>query len=185
MKNLRRLLVITLMITAFNANAQFKFGLGGGVNYANFSGSDVAGSNSLMGFNGGVMMEVKLPVKLGVEADILFSTKGANYSFFTLSENIRLSYIDIPVVAKVYMMKVVSLHLGAQYSMLASANFAGDDVKDQFNSGDLAAVVGVGIDVSKLHFSARYNYGLSSIDKGGADVKNNMLTLTVGFWLKK
>jgi len=58
-------------------------------------------------------------------------------------------------------------------------------MKDELNSGDLAAVVGFGIDVSRLHFSARYNYGLSSIDKGGADIKNNMLTLSVGIWLKK
>lgn len=187
MKNLKLIILTSLIATSLMVNAQVKLkvGLGGGANFANFSGSDASGSASLMGYNGGLMTEIKFPIKLGVEADILFSTKGATYTFFTISEDMKLTYIDVPVVAKIYMLKVVNLQLGAQYAMLTSANFAGDDVKDGFNSGDLAAVLGFGVDVSVIHFSCRYNYGLASIDKGGADVKNNMLTLSVGLWLKK
>ena len=54
-----------------------------------------------------MMMEVKLPVKLGFEADILFSTKGASFG----SSDYKLSYIDIPVVMKIYMVKVLRLLL--------------------------------------------------------------------------
>lgn len=186
-KNLKIIILTSLMATTLmvSAQAKFKMGVGGGVNFANFSGSDASGSASLMGYNGGLMTEIKFPIKLGVEADVLFSTKGATYTFFTISEDMKLTYIDVPVVAKIYFLKVVNLQLGAQYAMLMSANFAGDDVKEGFNSGDLAAVLGFGVDVSVIHFSCRYNYGLASIDKGGADVKNNMLTLTIGLWLKK
>lgn len=189
MKNFKILLLISLITSCLmvNAQAKFKAGLAGGVNYANFSGSDVSGNKSLMGFNGGLITEIKFPIKLGVEADVLFSTKGASLDFDpTFSAlDYKLSYIDVPVVAKIYMVKVVNFQLGAQYSILASAKVVGDDVKDGFKSGDMAAVIGFGLDVSLLHFSCRYNYGLTSIDEGGSDVKNNMLTFSVGIWLKK
>ena len=176
MKNLKELLIVALIITATSANAQFKFGIGGGVNYANLSGSDISGTESLIGFNGGMMMEVKLPVKLGFEADILFSTKGASFG----SSDYKLSYIDVPVVVKIYMVKVLSFQLGGQYSMLISGEFPDTDVKPS----DMSAVLGLGVDVLKVHASVRYNYGLASIDSGAADVKNNMITLTLGVWIK-
>ena len=182
MKKLKGLLLVALVVTAFSANAQFKFGVGGGVNMANLGGSDISGTDSRLGFNGGFMAEVKLPIKLGIEADLLFSTKGAKFS--GISDGLKLSYIDMPVVMKIYSVKILSFQLGAQYSMLLSAKSFGTDVKDQFKPSDLSAVIGLGVDVLKLHVSARYNYGLTSIDDAGADVKNNMLTFTVGYWIK-
>jgi Outer membrane protein beta-barrel domain len=182
MKYLKISLITLLIITPFITNAQFKFGAGGGVNFANLSGSDVSGVKGLTGFNAGVMMEVKLPIKIGIEADILYSLKGAKSSASDI--DIKLSYIDIPVVLKIYTLKVLSIQIGPQYSFLATAKSDGEDIKDGFKPGDLSAVVGIGVDVLKLHVSARYNYGLTSIDKGSADVKNNMLTLSVGFWFK-
>lgn len=181
MKSIKGLLVVVLIVVGFTANAQFKFGLGGGLNMSNLGGSDISDKDRRLGFNGGFMMEVKLPIKLGFEADVLFSTKGAKMAG---SDGIKLSYIDMPVVMKIYMAKVISFQLGAQYSMLLSAKSSGFDVKDELKTSDLSAVLGLGVDVLKLHVSARYNYGLTSIDDAGADIKNNMLTFSVGYWIK-
>jgi hypothetical protein len=147
---------------------------------AKFSGSDVSSAENILGFNGGFMMEVKLPVKLGFEADVLFSTKGSSIG----KSDLKLSYIDLPVVMKIYTAKILSFQLGGQYSMLVKANSDGEDVKRQYEGGDMSAVVGVGVDVLKFHLSGRYNYGLKSIYKGGQDIKNNMFTFTVGYWIK-
>ncbi len=185
MRKIKGILVLSIMLMTFLANAQFKFGVGGGVNFANFSGSDVSGAEGLLGYNGGVMMEVKLPVKIGVEADLLYSSKGASYDGLGASLTANLSYVDLPVVLKLYSIKVLSIQLGAQYSMLINGKMAGIDIKDELNASDISAVFGFGLDVLKIHASARYNYGLTSIYKNGADVKNNMLTLSLGFWLKK
>ncbi len=183
MKCLKITLILLLLSTPFISNAQFKFGAGGGVNLSNLGGSDVSGTDNKLGFNGGFMMEVKLPVKLGFEADVLFSTKGASLKGH--SKGINLCYIDMPVVMKIYMAKIISFQLGAQYSLLVGAKSLGSDVKDQLEPTDLSAVLGFGIDVLKIHVSARYNYGLTSVDAAGSDIKNNMLTFSVGFWLKK
>jgi len=180
MKRIKGLLVVVLLVVGFTASAQFKFGVGGGLNIANLGGSDISGTESILGYNGGFMAEVKLPIKLGVEADLLFSTKGASLG----KSDLKLSYIDLPVVMKIYMVKILSFQLGAQYSMLVKASADDVNIKEAYKSNDLSAVLGLGIDVLKLHASARYNYGLSSIDDIGEDIKNNMFTFTVGVWIK-
>ncbi len=184
MKNLKfTLLIIGIGLFTFS-NAQFKFGIAGGFNSAAMSGEDVNGSGSIPGFHGGLMTEVKLPIALGFEADVLYSTKGANFAVFFVSQDLKLNYIDIPVVAKLYMLKVTNLQLGAQYSILMSGSLAGLDVKDQYNSGDIQAVFGFGVDVSKFHGAVRYSMSLPSISSNG-DAKNNVLMISLGFWLKK
>jgi len=190
-EKIKGLLIVALIIAATSANAQFKFGVGGGVNMSNMGGSDISGTDRMLGFNGGFMMEVKLPIKLGFEADVLFSTKGTKGLLFK-DENgnsigttdLKFSYIDMPVVIKIYMAKVLSFQLGAQYSVLLNSNSLGVYSDEKWKNSDLSAVVGFGLDVLKLHVSARYNYGLTSIDAAGADVKSNMVTLTLGVWLK-
>ena len=184
---MKKLILLPLLFIAILTNAQFKFGAGGGINFASLAGDDASGFGSKVGINGGIMMEVKLPIELGVEIDAFYSTKGGSNS----SSDLMLSYLDFPLVAKLYMLKVTNLQLGIQSSMLLGAeqeiNFGNTkttfDVKDQMTAMDFSAVIGFGVDVSKLHASLRYNIGLASAADGG-DVKNNMITLTVGIWLK-
>ena len=189
MKNLKfTLLIITIGLFS-TTYAQFKIGVGGGLNMASFSGDGAKGLDGKIGINAGLLMEVKLPIELGVEGDILYSTKGGSNS----DTDIRLAYIDVPVVAKLYMLKVINLQVGLQGSFLMGAEQEVTfmdlsetyDVKDQLKGIDMGAVIGFGVDVSKFHASARYNLGFASIDDNGGDIKNNMLTITVGYWLKK
>jgi hypothetical protein len=193
MKYLKINLILLLLVAPFISNAQFKFGAAAGLNSANFSNKDISSIQNVLGYNLGFMFEVKLPIKIGVELDVLYSTKGSSLivdeviSSFT--SDYSLQYIDLPVVAKIYTFKVVSFQIGAQYSHLIGAELniegiAKKDVKDQFNPGDLSAVVGIGVDVSKIHFSARYNLGLITINNGGDNNKSNMFTFSVGYWLK-
>ncbi len=191
MKNLKGLLVIGLLVLVFAANAQFKVGVGGGVNLSNLAGSDISGTENRLGFNGGVLLEAKFPIKLGFELDVLFSTKGTKDIIFKDNRGniigttgIKFSYIDMPLVMKIYTAKILSFQVGAQYSLLVSSNSSGIYSDDKWKNGDMAAVVGLGVDALKFHLAARYNYGLTSIDEAGADIKNNMLTLSVGYWIK-
>lgn len=183
---MKKLIIIPLFLIAFFSNAQFKFGVGGGVNFARQTGI-VLENKELLGYNIGLISEIKLPSKLGFEADALLSLKGASfhnpYGVDTVV-NKKLNYIDFPVVAKLYMVRVINLQFGPQFSYLLSANSNGESIKYGMKPLEISAVVGFGIDVKKFHASCRYNFGLTSTVEG-ADVKNKMLTLTVGLWLKK
>jgi len=186
----KTLLVFVILVAALTINAQgtFKFGIAGGANLADIS-SDTK-TKFLPGFHAGLKSEIKLPVKLGIEIGALYSVKGASYEQITIlpsgssieNVNFTLSYIDIPIVAKIYTFKVMSLQLGPQVSYLVGAKYDGNDAKDGLNTIDFGAVAGLGLDVSKLHIAVRYNFGLTEISDGTG--KNNVIQATLGFWIK-
>ena len=189
-----KLIVFVLSICFFStANAQFKFGVAGGINHASFSGASLGTFESVTGFNAGLITEIKLPIELGVEVDVLYSTKGSIFKInsppITIDSKYSLTYIDIPVVGKLYILKVINLQLGVQYSYLMGANLTIEGIeseaKETFKTSDVGAIIGFGVDVSKIHFSTRYSIGITSIGSGGGETKNKMLAFTVGFWLKK
>lgn len=171
--------------TIVNAQNVFKFGVAGGLNLSKINSEE--SSKSITGFHGGLITEIKLPIELGVEVDVLYSTKGGtfeglNSKLETVELKNELTYIDIPVVAKLYILKVLNLQAGPQFSYLMGAKFDGTDNKENLNSIDLGIVAGIGLDITKLHTAVRYNYGLTEIGAGGG--KNNMIQLSVGFWIK-
>jgi hypothetical protein len=192
--SVKKICVVVFIIVGFSANAQskFKIGAAGGANIANFSNQNSSGFSSVLGLNSGLIFEVKLPVIIGFEADFLYSMKGSSLKFASFDQVITseysLRYIDIPVVVKIYLFKVTNIQLGLQYSHLLEANLDIDeftwDVKDLFDFADLSVVLGLGIDANRLHFSARYNYGVLGGFSGGV-TKINMLTFSVGIWIKK
>lgn len=187
MKKIKGLLLIVIVVTTFSANAQFKFGVGGGVNISKHTGADVYNSTNLIGFNTGLIFEIKLPTKVGFELNALYSVKGTNFDYGAnnrdRASDITMTYIDFPLVVKFYILKVVSLQIGPQYSYLIRSTSGGSSNKFFINSNEVSGVFGLGLDVSKFHLSSRYNYGLTSTVDGG-DIKNNMLTFTVGYWIK-
>jgi hypothetical protein len=180
-KNILLILLVSFGFVA-TSNAQlFKYGANLGFNASNFK-SDNFSSSTLSRFQGGIMAELKLPILLGVEADLKFSQRGA----YILDEGYVLSYMDFPVLAKFYMLNIFSLQVGPQYSHLLSANYIDTDVKDELNSSSFSAVFGVGIDIFKIHTSIRYNLGLNNISSvDNTDIKNDFLQISVGYWFSK
>jgi len=189
MYRMRELLVAVLIIVSYSANAQFKVGAGIGINNSSFSGTDATGTTTLSGLNVGAISEFKFPALLGIEVDVLFSMKGASVLYYSnnkrLTRGDRFNYIDLPVVIKLYMKKIISFQSGIQYSKLLSANIADEDVKGWFKGDDLAVVFGVGVDLNRIHASLRYNLGLNNISLLSSDLKNDMVTVTLGIWIKK
>jgi len=182
-KTIVLLIALTSMLSTFG-QGNFKFGISGGLNVADIS-SD-AKTKSLTGFHAGILSEVKF-AKLGIEGGVLYSVKGAktegfNSNFQLTDIENKLSYIDVPLVLKIYVFKVLNLQAGPQFSYLLSATYDGNDIKDNLNSADISAVAGIGLDVSKIRASVRYNLGLTEIANGGG--KNNVIQATVGFWIK-
>lgn len=188
MKKIILALVVVATTLTINAQGTFKFGIAGGANLADISLERE--TTLLPGFHAGLKFEIKLPVKLGIELGALYSVKGASYEqtnilpvgTSTEQVDIVLSYVDLPLVAKIYTFKVLSFQLGPQVSYLISAKNDGVDIMDDLNSTDFGAVIGLGLDVSKLHMAVRYNLGLTEISENSG--KNNVIQATLGFWIK-
>jgi len=181
-----------------HANAQFGWGVKGGVNFSSIKnfGDQLAGFGSTSNYtawHAGIFLQMKVPI-LTVQADILYSIQGQDFEILNEPFNLEQTYINIPVVAKFSLLPVINLQAGLQYGILVGAAIndveefdfgAGPQkVEDLFKSGDWALVFGIGFDISKLMIDARYNLGVSDISDvslGSVDPLNSgVIQLSAG-----
>lgn len=207
---MKKIILTVVALSAFGwANAQqFKFGPKAGINISTFTGDDVSDDVSMkIGFHIGGVAEMKLTDKFSIQPELLVSFQGAeteyreNYFFdddYYLYENkLNLIYVNIPVMAKYYIVKGFNVEAGPQLGILVSAknkqeitsNVGGIsynesetvDVKDGFKTVDFGVNIGAGYDFPNgIFVGARYTVGLSNVEDSG-DAKNAVIGISGGF----
>lgn len=177
------LAVLFVMLTTAAAWAQASVSLGikGGLNFANVNTTSVSAAyNSRTGYHAGAFVNIKL-TKLAIQPEVIYSVQGADAS----SGNLELGYINVPILLKFYLIGGLNLQAGPQFGFLSSATQGGVDVKNLVESSDTSIALGAGFDISKFVIDARYNLGLSDVDKQTTEAKNQVFQLSVGFKLFK
>ena len=187
MKKVNTILVVVLILGSLSTQAQFKFGLKGGANLAKINSTDpqVILDNKT-GWHGGVMAEIELPF-MGLEVDALYSQSGSKVDFTGVVQDLKNTYLAVPILAKVSFLKVLNIHAGPQFSVLTSSKLDLADYKDKIANKDFQVVFGAGLEFMTLHASLRYTLGVQDINIDTAksyDLKNNAVMLSVGVWLK-
>ena len=204
---MKKIILTVAAVCAFGfTNAQeTKFGVKGGVNFANLSG-DIEDNSAKVGFNVGGFVEIKISDKFSVQPEFSFSTQGAkseysetfNGSTIKYEDKLNLSYLNIPVMARFYVADKFSLEAGPQIGFLLSAKAKSEatdgtnsgseeeDVKSSFESTDFGFNFGAGYDfTSNLSAGVRYNLGLSNVAKteAGDDtkIKNTVLSVSLAY----
>lgn len=186
---MKKILLVAVMFLATSAavNAQFvQIGVKAGANFANQTGgSDFNGisvdKEGITSYHAGLVAELKLLEKFSIQPELLYSTVGASYKFSEVSEDIKneLGYIAIPVMAKIYMTKSLSLELGPQASFLVSNKKEFDAADPKTFDFSLNAGLGLKV-VGGLFVQARYGIGLTEVSKE-ADFKNSVFQLSAGY----
>ncbi len=179
---------LVLMISAATyGQASIELGLKAGANFANADVQDI-NSEGITSFHGGAYGMIKI-TKIAIQPELLYSTKGAEVDFGTLTDKQTFDYLDIPVLVKFYLIGGLNVYAGPQFSVLVSADSDEfGDIKDDLKSGDFAGAVGVGLDLPfGLNATARYTFGLSDVSDvdGAGEINNNVFQLAVGFTLFK
>ncbi|WP_318640974.1 porin family protein [Flavobacterium ardleyense] len=204
------ILSVAAMLTFGFVNAQeVEFGVKAGVNIASITG-DVEDVSAKIGFHIGGFAEIKISEKFSVQPELLFSTQGAKSEYtyneggFTekSTDKLNLNYINIPVMAKLYVAEGFSLEAGPQIGFLMSSKTKSDytitgggmdinesvevDSKEFTNTVDFGLNFGLGYKFTEnLSAGARYNLGLSDINKevdGEAlSVKNSVIQVSIGY----
>jgi len=91
---------------------------------------------------------------------------------FTLNKDsintIKINQLDIPLLVGYSIFGKARIYAGPSYSVLISAareaNFADANFKETvFNKSNFTGVVGAGIDIWKLTFDIRYDFGITAI----------------------
>jgi len=161
-----------------------------GLNLAKGTGDDLPDNSKMLPvFAAGGYITYAFNDLFAVQPEIQFNMKGNKNDVDVLGETYKvktkLSYIEIPILAKVMLSGTdklkPSFYAGPQFSFLLSASESVDpepedhdsDVKDDYKSSDFGLIGGIGVDYligsHTLTFDLRYDVGLANI----ADYKND------------
>lgn len=193
------LLAGVLLLGVESAQAQFSAGLKAGLNYANIMGNPGAAQNfdrdRKLGFNAGVVANIKAVRSLAIQPELLFSTKGyevdqtsTSGDFTTKTEvNSRMKYLDLPVMIQVQQGQFY-LEAGPQASFLLKEQTRTHQVvtekdllseqvvkdektstssTDSYKVPDMGYAAGLGFRSSNnmVSFGLRYSHSMGSIFK--------------------
>ena len=206
---MRKFTLSLLCILAFAGSTYAqspKFLIKAGLNIASLTNDPTASPRP--GINLGVGTELFINDKFSIQPELLYSAQGARFDFdypvgwgyVNTGGTIRLNYINVPIMAKYYITEGFSIQAGPQVGFLVKAEqevnslnqTITSDVRQVINSVDFGLNLGAGYKLtSGLFFDARYNFGLTSVNKNGrlngVDVKfdtsskNGVFQLSVGY----
>ncbi|HWS61067.1 MAG TPA: porin family protein [Flavobacterium sp.] len=168
----------TFFLLTLSIQAQLlQFGLKAGLNYSNFSGTEIQ-TDAITSYHAGLISEIKLSEKFAIQPELLYTTQGATYETILGDIDNELGYIAIPVLAKIYFSKSFSLELGPQASFLLSEK--NDFDTSNSNTFDFAIDAGLSLKITKSIFlQGRYILGLTEVSPN-AEAKNSVLQFSAG-----
>jgi hypothetical protein len=124
---------------------------------------------------------------IAFQPELLYSLQGARLSN---SEKLNLGYINAPFLLQVMVGRGFRLEAGPQLGLLVNARTQSgntlENVRPGYKTIDAALAVGFGfLGRAGLGFDARYNYGLSAINKSGADVANRVFQVGLFYQFRR
>lgn len=160
-----------------------RFGIKGGLNSAGQSGTVNSEPTNKGGLLLGFYFDAPLSRVLHIQPEVVYSAQGGKEKFVTSRGSVigeattSLSYLNIPVMAKIYIGKVVNLYFGPQFGVLLSGSQEGriygeaidNDIMEIYRTFDLSLCGGLGVETyGGFGFSVRLNYGKTDLYKEDA-----------------
>ena len=192
MKNLfLNFAIIALIVSTSLAQGEVRFGIKGGLNLASLGGdayvTGTSGFDSRTSFHIGGLVEIPISDKISVQPEVLYSAQGSkfNFGFITGTSDIKLDYLNIPIMGKYHIIAGLSGELGPVIGILVKANGASGDVKDMFKKTDIGVGIGATYRLPLGVFgSLRYNKGITDINDDptvSTKNQNNVFQVSVGY----
>ena len=116
MKKIALFFSIMLVSTLSWSQAQLSFGLKGGPNFATLDTKSSPGLNykNRTGFHAGAFALIKL-TKIGIQPELIFSQQGSTVRYDSKNYDANYSYINIPVMLKLYTIAGINIQAGPQF----------------------------------------------------------------------
>ena len=221
------MMIAAMMVAAVSANAQFEPGtwsiqpkIGGTMskvsNMPNFQFGKIGNTNIdidksvYTGALIGAEFEYQIAKPFSLAAGLNFSMQGCKWGDFEYKNGdksvkakdlkMELNYLNLPIVANIYLFKGFAIKTGVQLGFLMSAKEKGTtvikdgdksaetkeslDIKDDCKKFDVAIPIGISYQVPTIpiYIDGRYNLGLTNINKDGdTNYKNQVFQVTVGY----
>ncbi len=197
MKKYTLLLLLSIFAASAGHAQLIRFGVKGGGNFADqsisYNGNDLNPSG-YTSFHAGILSEVRIPIiGLGVQAEVLYSQKGSNYTVSGFDIKNRFDYIDIPIYVR-WTLGIIPIikpyiGIGPYFSFPVNIEVNGADnstewVSEDFDRSDFGFGATLGAEIfNKLQVSLCYQLGTKNLYNGPYDIttKNRNFALSVGF----
>lgn len=184
---MKKIMVAALLVVSTTGFAQkFQIGAKAGVNLSNYSGTNFQ-TNTMVGFHVGGLINFKFGEVFSVQPEAIFSTQGAQYENAGTKSNLEVSYLNVPVMAK---LDFGSLYVEAGpqvgFKTSESASIPNQSINGFAKGLDLSVAAGLGYHTkSGLGIGARYIAGVSKVgdfDKTTTvdpDFKNSVVQVSI------
>jgi hypothetical protein len=189
-------MLATLSVSAQSAPGTFSLKPMVGATLSSVRGSDVDGVKMKFGLVAGAEGIYQVSDMFALSGGLLYSMQGFKTDT-SLDLKMNTEYLNIPILANIYVAQGLALKAGVQFGLLTKAKAKGKygnieediDIKDQMKSLDLSIPVGVSYEINNsFTIDARYNFGLSKIAKDDdhhydytAKAYNSVFMLTLGY----
>jgi len=206
MKNRLLSIVLILVLSASFAIAQEKskmsFGVLGGVNFQNLNGKLSSGdkleNDMLLGFHGGVNVQIPVAPEFYFQPGLMFATKGAKNTYTILgsefTDEIKINYIEMPLnlvykgaVGNGFFMLGFGPYLA--YGISGKQVFEGNSITFErgvdYNAFDAGANIFAGFEMSSgLFMQLDTQFGMLNINPDAENSTNDQSTAkNTGFGL--
>ena len=221
------MMIAAFMVAAVSANAQFEPGtfsiqpkVGGivskvsnmpNLNLSQFNiGDNTVDRSFYAGALIGAEFEYQVAQPFSLAAGLNFAMQGCQWADFEVKKGddyakvkdlkMELTYLNLPIVANVYLFKGFAIKTGVQLGFLLNAKYKAtnevkvgelnhkddisQDIKDGCKKLDVSIPIGISYQVPTIpiYIDGRYNLGLTNINKDGdVNYKNQVFQLTVGY----
>lgn len=194
MKKLMIVAAMMLMSTGAFAQGMFVKPMVGAT-FSTMTG-DVEDAKFRVGLGAGAEFGYMFSEQFGATAGVLFSMQGCKYkdNEYLKDYSTTLTYLNIPILANLYLLPGFAIKAGVQPGFLLSAKTKGKerllgdweefDVSgtDGLKKFDFSIPLGLSYEISDFVIDARYNLGLTNInDNDLGKAKNAVIMLTIGY----
>ena len=160
-----------------------------GLNISDYT--DVDDSKTRAGLAAGVEFEYHVSPLLGISAGAIYSMQGCKGKDEGVDLTLKNDYINIPILANVYVAQGLALKAGIQPGFKVNSSLkakvdgasVNKDLEDTFKSFDFSIPVGISYEYMNVCLDARYNIGVTKVLEN-ADPKNTVFQLTLGYKFK-
>lgn len=157
-----------------------------GLNIATIT--DGEGVDPRFGLAAGAEFAYQATDMFAISFGALYSMQGCKGEEGNTDVTLKLDYINIPILANVYVAKGFAVKLGIQpgfkvnSSMGAKASGVKVDADFEAKSVDFSIPIGLSYEFNNFVIDGRYNWGLTKIIDE-SDSKNSVFQITVGYKL--
>jgi len=181
MKLFKIFLLVVVFVTTSNTVSAQKWGLKAGANISTLTGGDDSSLNTRNSFYVGVFREMQLiPKLIYLQPELQYSSQGFSSDKTGSDVDTSIDYLNIPIVGRIYFLKLFSFDAGPQFGFKVGDNIDGA-ASDNVESFDLAGAFGLNINLPfGLSVNTRYVMGFSEVIQN-TDLKTEVFQVGASF----